>query len=533
MNGLGAAIVVQMRSSVARREFFRIVAGLAGALGIRGTASASLRVPRQYDAAEKSIAALQADLVAERTTSEDLVRAYASRIDALDRSGPQLRSIVSLNPEVLSIARGLDAERASGLVRGPLHGIPVLVKDNIETADAMPTTAGSLALKDNITRRDSPVVARLRTAGAIVLGKANLSEWANVRSPHSTNGWSAMAGLTRNPYCADRSAGGSSSGSAVAVAASLAAAALGTETDGSIVNPASLNGIVGLKPTRGLVPNQLVVPVAPSMDVVGPMTRSVGDLAVMLAVMASTESEKKDYASALKVNALRGKRIGILPHSVSFGAAVLNLFQAAIRKIRKAGAEVVEIESSMALPEMRKGQGLTIICELKRFLSEYLGTTPLTVSTRTLGDVIAFDRLHADSEMRFFGQENFEQAELLTAIPDYRPQWETAVRAAGPEGIDRLLAANRLDALIAPTAEPAFAVDLVHGDKFPGFNDTTTPPAVAGYPHLTVPIGKLNGLPVGLSFIGAAWSEARLLALGYAFEQLTHARLPPPLTLPR
>ncbi len=490
-----------------------------------------------YAVEEKSIAQLQTDLTVGRVTSEQLVRAYLARIERLDRNGPKLQAVLALNPDALADARKLDAERRAGHVRGPLHGIPVLIKDNIETTDPIATTAGSLALKDNIGHRDSPLVARLRAAGAIVLGKTNLSEWANIRSSRSSSGWSAVGGLTRNPYSADRSACGSSSGSGAAAAASLAAAAVGTETDGSVSCPSAMNGLVGLKPTVGLIPRTFIVPISHSQDTPGPMARSVADAAAMLTVMAGSDARdpqtadadahKGDYTSALDPDALKGKRIGVMRFDAGYDPNVDALLDRAIADLKAAGAEVVEIKTFASEPEIGKNEGLVLNTELKADMATYLASTPAAVKSRTLADLIAFDNAHAHEEMPFFGQETFEQADKTKGLddPDYKKARETSYRLAGPEGIDKLLADNKLDALIAPTTGPAWTIDVVNADHFSG-SDTTLP-AVAGYPHLTVPMGQIDGLPVGLSFIGPAWSEARLLGLGYAYEQRTHRRRPP------
>jgi amidase len=517
-----------------------IPAALAVALAAQTLAAAPVMAapPAHADAVEeKSIAELQADLTAGRTTSEALVRAYLARIERLDRGGPKLQAVLAVNPDAIAQARALDAERRAGHVRGPLHGIPVLIKDNIETADNMATTAGSLALKDNVTHRDSPLVARLRAAGAIILGKTNLSEWANIRSNRSTSGWSAVGGLTRNPYAADRSACGSSSGSGAAAAASLAAGAVGTETDGSVTCPSSMNGLVGLKPTVGLIPRTFVVPISHSQDTPGPMTRSVADAAAMLTVMAGSDARdpqsadadahKSDYAKALDAGALKGKRLGVMRFDAGYDPNVDALLDRAIAELKAAGAEVVEIKEFKAEQEIGKNEGDVLHVELKADMATYLASTPPAVKSRTLADLIAFDNANAAVEMPFFGQEFFEQAEKTKGLddPDYKKARETSFRLAGPEGIDKLLADNKLDALIAPTTGPAWTIDEVNGDHFSG-SDTTLP-AVAGYPHLTVPMGDIKGLPVGLSFIGPAWSEAKLLALGYAYEQRTHLRKPP------
>jgi amidase len=488
-----------------------------------------------YNVVEKSIAELESDLRAHRVTSVDIVKAYLARIDALDRHGPNLQSVLAINPHALVDAQERDAEIASGRLRGPLEGIPILVKDNIETEDPMPTTAGSLALAHNLTGRDSPLVARLRAAGAIILGKTNLSEWANIRSARPISGWSALGGLTRNPYATDRSTCGSSAGSGAATAASFAAAAVGTETDGSIVCPASMNGIVGLKPTVGLVPRTFIVPISRVQDTPGPMTRSVADAALMLTIMAGSDAQdpataeadaqKDDYRKYLAPDALAGKRIGVMHTETKFAPDVDELFSRAVAQLRAAGATVIDVAVPVSAAELGKNEFAAMMPELKADLNAYLATTPATVTTRTLADVIAFNKANADVEMPFYKQERFELAEGTKGLddPDYRKARAAAVRLAR-DALDKALGDDKLDALIAPTASPAATVDLLEPDHF---ESSSQLPAVAGYPHLTVPIGVVKGLPVGLSFIGPAWSEGRLIALGFAFEQRSQARRQP------
>ena len=483
---------------------------------------------------EHSISDLQFQLTDGSVTSEELVVAYRKRIAELD---PKLQSVILLNPDAVAQARELDAERRAGHVRGPLHGIPVLLKDNIETADPMPTTAGSLALKGNYTRRDAPLVARLRAAGAIILGKTNLSEWANIRSSHSTSGWSAIGGLTRNPYALDRNACGSSSGTGAAIAASLATVGIGTETDGSITCPSSINGLVGIKPTVGLVSRTFIVPISHSQDTAGPMARSVEDAAILLTAMAGTDpkdtataqadAHKSDYTRALESWSLKGKRFGVMRFDAGYDPNVDALLDRAIRELKAQGAEVVEIKEFKPEAEIGKNEQLVLNTELKADMAAYLATTPPDVKVRTLADLIAFDKANASTEMAFFGQEIFEQAEATKGLqdPEYRKARETSFRLAGPEGIDKLLADNHLDALIGPTVGPAWTTDLINGDHVTG-SDTTLA-AVAGYPHVTLPMGDVRGLPVGLSFVGPAWSEARLIGFAYAYEQATHHRKPP------
>ncbi len=488
-----------------------------------------------YDVEERSIAQLQTDLTSGAVTSEGLVEAYLARIAAIDDTGPTLNSVIALNPRALEQARALDAERAAGRVRGPLHGIPVLLKDNIESIENA-TTAGSLALAYNNTARDAPLVARLRQAGAIILGKTNLSEWANIRSAASTSGWSAVGGLTRNPYALDRNPCGSSSGSGAAAAASLAAVTIGTETDGSIVCPSAINGLVGIKPTVGLVSRTYVVPISHTQDTPGPMGRTVADVAAVLTVIAGVDPadaataqadrRRQDYSAALDANSLQGKRIGVLRFMAGFHRDTDQRFTEALEHLRAAGAELVEIEAPPTLGVIDADELTILLAELKSDLNAYLAATPPSVATRTLADVIAFNET-TPAETILFGQDLFERAQATDGIGD--PAY-IAARARAPrraaETLERLMRDNRVDALVAPTLGPAWVTDIVNGDHFVGGGSSSLP-AVAGYPHVTVPMGLAGGLPVGLSFIGEAWSEAKLLSFAYAYEQRAHARTPP------
>ena len=509
-------------------------------MGIAGCAVLGLSFPAPaaaYDPREKSLSELEADLLAGRTTSVELVRIYQARIARLN---PRLHAVIALNPDALAIAAKADAARAAGQPQGPLAGLPILVKDNIETADNMATTAGSLALKDNLTGRDSAVAARLRAAGAIILGKTNLSEWANIRSSHSISGWSAIGGQARNPYALDRSPCGSSAGSAVAAAASLAGAAIGTETDGSVTCPAAVNGLVGLKPTVGLVSRANIVPISASQDTAGPMTRDVRDAALLLGVIAGSapadpatapaDDHRADYLAGLKPDALKGVRIGVARFAAGFHPETDQVFDQALATLAAAGATLVEIDKSSVGPDVSKLERVVLMTELKAGLNAYLATTePQRVPSRTLADLIAFNKAHAAEEMPLFGQEAFELAQQSKGLDDpvYLAAKADAHRLAGPEGIDAMLAANNVSVLIAPTLAPAWLIDPVLKDRFVG-GGAGGAAAVAGYPHLTVPMGQVAGLPVGLSFVGPAWSEAALLAYGYAFEQAAHARTPPP-----
>ncbi|HWF00217.1 MAG TPA: amidase [Caulobacteraceae bacterium] len=490
-----------------------------------------------FDPVEKSIGEIETALASGRTTSAALVAAYERRIAELN---PRLRAVIALNPDALAEAHMADIARAAGHAQGPLAGVPLLIKDNIETADPLPTTAGSNALRDNVTRRDAPIVARLRAAGAVILGKTNLSEWANIRSAHSLSGWSAVGGQARNPYALDRSTCGSSAGSAAAAAASLAASAVGTETDGSITCPAAINGLVGLKPTVGLLSRTHIVPISHTQDTPGPMTRDVRDAALLLQAMAGADpadpataeadARKTDYLAALRPDALKGARIGVMRWAAGFHPETDEAFERALQALRTAGATVIDVEAPPTAPaDVRRAEQMVLMTELKADLATYLATTdPARVKVRTLADVIAFNAAHAKSEMPLFAQDLFETAEKTGGLADpaYLRAKADAHRLAGPEGIDAALAAQRLDALVAPTLGPAWLIDPVLKDRSLG-GGAGSAAAIAGYPHLTVPMGLANGLPVGLSFIGPAWSEARLLGYGFAYEQATHARTPP------
>ena len=482
-----------------------------------------------FDVVGQPILALAKAQSEGRVTSLQLVDAYLARIAKLDKTGPSLHSVLAINSLARAQARALDAERAAGHVRGPLHGIPLLVKDNIETADPMPTTAGSLALAANIGHRDAPLVARLRAAGAVILGKTNLSEWANIRSSVSVSGWSAVGGQTRNPYTLDRNACGSSSGSAAAVAASLAAAAIGTETDGSITCPASMTGLVGIKPTVGLVSRTFVVPISHSQDTPGPLTHTVADAALLLGIMAGSDpldpaTRDADKHIADLTNSaprdLHGVRIGVMRVSTAL-PAVKALLEATIARLGAAGATVVEVESPKESDKLNDLELAVMLTELKADLGNYLATTPKEVEVRTLADVIAFNQSHANEEMPIFGQDLFEKAQGTLGLQDtpYLEALETSRRIAGRDGLEKMFSAQQLAAIIAPTMGPAFLIDQINGDAINASGPGNLP-AIAGFPHLTVPMGMVKGLPVGLSVIGAAWSDKEVLALGGALETI-------------
>ena len=467
----------------------------------------------------------------EAPTAESRTRAALGRIAQLN---PRLNAVIAVDPTALDQARALDRSGAAG----PLAGMPILIKDNIETAGPLPTTAGSLALIGNVTGRDAPLVARLRAAGAVIVGKANLSEWANIRSSDSISGWSAVGGQVRNAHALDRNPCGSSSGSAVAVAAGMVPAAIGTETDGSIICPAAVNGVVGFKPTLGFVSRTHVVPISHSQDTPGPMTRTVRDAALVMNAMAGSDpadsatteadARRTDFTARLSPDALRGVRIGVLRFSAGFGTNAV--FDEALAALRAQGAELVDITEFPAQQrqDVSRNEFTVLLTELKHDMNAYLATLPPSVRTRTLADLIAFNREHADAEMALFGQDLFEQAEATQGLTeDYRRARETSLRMAGAEGIDRLLRQHQVVALVAPSRPAAWIIDSVHGDVSPGGGIAGTLAAVAGYPHLTVPMGQVRGLPLGLSFIGPKWSDALILSLGYAYEQASQKRIEP------
>ena len=462
----------------------------------------------------------------------DDAAAYLARIAELDDAGPELNAVIVV-ADTLQAAAEAEASLAAGL---PLGGRTVLVKDNIETRE-WPTTAGSLALKDNMTGRDAPLITRLRAAGGVVLGKTNLSEWANIRSTRSTSGWSAVGGQTRNPHAIDRNSCGSSSGSGAAVAAGLAWAAIGTETDGSITCPASVNGIVGFKPTVGLVSRTHIVPISHSQDTAGPMARTVADAALLLNAIAGSDpadpataeadARKADYTAGLANASLAGMRIGVLRKAVGGNPDVAALFERALADMRAAGAELVEIDYE---PDEKMGadEFLVLQYELREDLAAYLASSPAAIPVRTLAEVIAFNQAHAGEELRWFGQEIFEMAAQATDRAAYEEARANSLRLAGVDGIDRLLAEHRVTLLVAPTVGPAWTTDLVNGDNYDGSIGAGSLAAIAGYPHLSVPMGAVHDLPVGLSIMGAKWADSAVLRAGAAYERARTAPLANP-----
>ena len=533
--------------ALSRRAMLRLggLAGAAGGLGVlTGPAGAtveteSAKQPPGTEIEEATIAELQAGMAAGAMRSIDLVKLYRARIAALDAKGPHLASVIELNPAARDIARSRDRERRQSGPRGPLHGIPILLKDNIDTHDAMQTSAGSLALVGTPAAQDATVAARLRAAGAVILGKANLSEWANFRGFSSSSGWSGRGGQTGNPYVVGWNPCGSSSGSAVAVSANLTSVALGTETDGSIVCPASFNGVVGIKPTVGLTSRAGVVPISLSQDTVGPFGRTVADAAAVLgaltgvdprdaATAASAGRSYTDYTQFLDPDGLAGARIGVLRNAVTgYSGETDAIYEAALDAMADAGAVLVDPAEIPTYDDLLTSldEIIVLVYEFKRDLNAYLATRS-GVPVHSMADVIAFNLAHADGELKFFGQEWFElsQAEIFST-QEYLEAVERGPRLAGAEGIDAVLAEHHLDALVAPTGSPAFPTDLVNGDHFLG--SSSTAPAMAGYPVLNVPAGDAFGLPVGISFIGTAWSEPTLIKLASGFEHVVGARRKP------
>ncbi len=525
---------------VNRRHFLELAAlgsALALAKPLTAVAQTSPAVVTP-ELEEITLGELQDGMTSGRWTARSIAEGYLGRIDAIDKRGPAINAIIELNPEALAIADAMDRERKAGHVRGPLHGIPVVIKDNIDTADRMATSAGSLALAENHAARDAFVAARLREAGAVILGKTNLSEWANFRSTHSTSGWSGRGGLTKNPYVLDRNACGSSSGTGSAVAANLAAIGIGTETDGSVVCPSSASGLVGIKPTLGLISRAGIIPIAHSQDTSGPMARTVRDAAILLGALTGADERDpvtvssrtkghSDYTRFLDAGGLKGARIGVARQYFGFNDATDKLMKEAIALIKSLGATIVDPANIKTNGKFDATENDVLQYEFKTDLNTYLAGAPAAVKSRTLADLIKFNEEHRAQEMPFFGQEIFEQSEKRGPLTDkkYRDALAKNHRLARTEGIDATLAKHKVDAIIAPTGGPVWATDLVNGDHFTGGYSSAS--AVAGYPHITVPAGLAFGLPVGLSFFGGAWSEPALIKFAYAFEQGSKARQKP------
>jgi amidase len=481
--------------------------------------------PSTFPLEEATAAQLQDWMSSGRYTSRQLTEMYLRRIDEIDRSGPALHAVIEVNPDALSIADGLDAERKAKGPRGPLHGIPVLIKENIDTADRMLTTAGSLALDDSRPPADAALVVKLREAGAVILGKTNLSEWANFRSSHSTSGWSGRGGLVKNPYALDRNPCGSSSGTGAAIAANLAAIGVGTETDGSIVCPSGANGLVGIKPTVGLIGGAGIIPISHSQDTAGPMARTVTDAALLLGAMSG-----KDFSAALKAGALKGARIGVARKQFfGYSDATDAIVNQAIADMKAAGAVIVDPADIPTASKMDACEMDVLLYEFKADLNAYLARRGATARVHSLSDLIAFNEREKAREMPYFGQELFIRAQKKGPLtsPAYKAARAKCRSLAREQGIDLVLKTDHLDAIVAPTGSPAWTTDLVNGDHFTGAS--STPAAVAGYPSITVPAGQAFGLPIGMSFIGTGKSEAKLIGLAYAYEQATKHRKPPTL----
>ncbi len=539
-----------MTAPIDRREFVRrsTLAG-AAALVVPGASEAgqaptpavAAPVPRPtgpvaFEFEEVTIAQLQEGMRSGKYTARALTEAFLTRIDAIDRSGPTIRAVIEINPDAMAIAEAMDRERATKGERGPLHGIPVLIKDNIDTADRMKTSAGSLALGESVAPRDAFIAQRLREAGAVILGKTNLSEWANFRSTKSVSGWSGRGGLTRNPYALDRNPCGSSSGTGAAIAASLAAVGIGTETDGSIVCPASACGLVGIKPTVGLVSRTGIIPISHTQDTAGPMARTVTDAAILLGVMAGSDTSdavttrargrgRPDYREFLDTNGLRGARIGVARNFFGFNPQVDRVMNDAIATMKDAGAVIVDPAIFPTKGKFDDAEFEVLLYEFKADLNAYLAKA--NTPHKTLAALIEFNKQNRATEMPYFGQELFEMAQAKGPLttPAYLRALAQCRRMSRLEGIDAVLARHKLDAFVAPTGGPAWTTDLLNGDHFTG--GSSTPAAVAGYPSITVPAGLIHGLPVGISFIAGAFAEPMLIKLAYGFERATLSRQAP------
>ncbi len=544
---LQLGLVQQPPAKMNRREFLQATAlGVARMTVVYSAfkaftpslAEATPFRPKSFEWEEPTVAHLQAAMKSGQETAVSLVKKYLRRIEEVDHRGPAINSIIELNPDALAMARELDRERRAKGPRSPLHGIPVLIKDNVGTCDRMMTTAGSLALLGSIPPRDAFVAQRLREAGALILGKTNLSEWANFRSTRSTSGWSGRGGLTRNPYALDRNPSGSSSGTGAAVAANLCAVGLGTETDGSITSPSSYNGLVGMKPTIGLVSRAGIIPIAHSQDTAGPMTRTVTDTAILLGALTgndprdgATESSSgkgySDYTPFLNPNGLRGVRLGVARQFFDLQPGARKIAEAALEVLKSCGAILVDPANVQTNGKFSDSEDLVLQYEFKADLNAYLAGLGPSAPVRTLQDIIEFNEHHRNKEMPLFGQEIFLKAQAKGPLTDkaYVEALERNHRLSRDEGIDAVMNEHRLDAIVSPTTGPAQTTDLVYGDRDTG--GCTTPAAVAGYPHITVPAGEVFGLPVGLSFFGRAFSEPTLFKCAFAFEHATKARKAP------
>ena len=534
-----------------RRSFVRrSVAGAAGAVVISVSVRARTEsrdlvppTPAAFELDEMTIMDLQAAMSSGKYTTHSITKKYLDRIDDIDKHGPAINSVIEVNPDALAIAGQLDRERKAGQLRGPLHGIPVLIKDNIDTHDRMMTTAGSLALQGSIAPQDSSVAKKLRDAGAVIIGKTNLSEWANFRSSHSSSGWSGRGGQTRNPYVLDRNPCGSSSGTGAAIAANLAAIGIGTETDGSVVCPSNANSLVGIKPTLGLISRAGIIPIAHSQDTAGPMCRTVRDAAILLRVLAGPDPRDETtkvprgmehagfwrlgFDSDLDPDALKGARIGVQRKSFGFNDAVDKLMNGCIDTIKRLGATVIDPADIPTQGKFDDTELEVLLYEFKAGLNKYLASLGPSAPVKSLKDIIDFNEKNRARELPYFGQDLMVKAQAKAPLTEkkYRDALARNHLMSRTQGIDAVMIKNKLDAIIAPTGGPAWPTDLANGDHFTGGYSTAS--AVAGYPHITVPAGYVFGMPVGLSFFGRAWSEPTLIRFAYAFEQATKARRPP------
>jgi len=524
-----------------RRTFFKTTALSSSAFALTGVSACTQQIKEiekpnltDFEFNEITIDEFQQKMESGDLTAESICQKYLDRIKLLD---PILKAVIELNPDAIEIAKKLDEERNAGLVRGALHGIPLMIKDNIDTFDKMQTTAGSLALAGNMAEIDAFIVKKLRDAGAVLLGKTNLSEWANFRSTSSSSGWSGRGGQVRNPYCLDRSPCGSSSGTAVAVAANLCTIGIGTETNGSVVCPSGVNGVVGIKPTLGLCSRRGIIPIAHSQDTAGPMARTVKDAAILMGALAAfdpTDAEThlergehfSDYTQFLDENGLKGKRIGIASEMIGFNAKVDDLFKQAVEALRANGAEIIEDVKFENRRKWGDPSYEVLLYEFKADLNKYL-QEHAAAPVKSLEEIIEFNKKNADREMPWFAQEIFEQAQAKGDLssPEYVKALADSKRFAGTEGIDAVMEKYQLDAIIAQTNGPAWTIDWINGDHFSG--GSSSPAAISGYPNITVPMGTVHGLPVGISFFGRAWSEPKLLKIAYAFEQATKHRKAP------
>ena len=534
----------KLTTSTSRRKF--LTASLAAGAGMTilpvlaeaHELESNVAVPStitEFELDEATFTDLQKGMESGKFTARSITAKYLARIEAIDKNGPKLNSVIEINPDALAIADALDKERKAGKVRGPLHGIPILIKDNLDTADKMMTTAGSLALVGSKPLKDSTVAAKLRAAGAVILGKTNLSEWANIRSSHSTSGWSGRGGLTRNPYALDRNPCGSSSGSGAAVSANLCAAAIGTETDGSIVCPSSANGIVGIKPTVGLTSRAGIIPISHSQDGAGPMARTVRDAAILLGALtgvdtddAATAASKgnsfSDYTPYLDATGLKGARIGVARKYFGFSEPIDALMETALDAMRKAGATLVDPADIDTFGKFDDSELLVLLYELKANMNAYLAKLGPNAPVKSLKEIIEFNEKHKDKEMPFFGQDLFLKAEQKGPLTDkaYLEAMDNNLQLARLKGMDALMDKHKLDAIMAPTAGTTCLTDLLNGDHFTGGSSNAA--AVAGYPNINVIGGYLHGMPVGLSIWGRAWSEPKLISIAYSFEQATRLR---------